>query len=244
MKIIPAIDIIGGKVVRLFQGKYDKKTHYSDDPVKVAKKWEQQGAEWIHVVDLDGARAGAPKNADIIGDICKAVKVPVQSGGGLRNLDSVRRMIDKGVMRVIIGTRAYKDPDFIKKLVKEFGNKIAVSIDAMGKVVVSDGWKYSAMLWVDETAAEMVECGVSTLIFTNVMRDGTLMGIEKEWVKKILDIAGNSKIIIAGGVSTFDDIKMLAGLNEEKLYGVIVGKAVYEGTLDLLEAIKYLKTIG
>jgi len=242
MIVIPAIDIIGGKVVRLFQGKYDKKTHYSDDPASVAEKWEEQGAEWIHVVDLDGAKEGKPRNADVIGDICKAVKVRVQSGGGLRDLDSVRQMINKGVSRVILGTRAYKDSGFIKELVQEFGGKISVSIDAIGKGVVAAGWGDNVPKTANEVAKEMIECGVSTLIFTNIMQDGTLNGVEKEWVKDMMDVAGEAKVIIAGGVSTLDDIKMLAELNKKNLYGVITGKAIYEGTLDLKEAIEYLKS--
>ena len=153
-------------------------------------------------------------------------------------------MIDKGVSRVILGTKAFKDPGFIKELVKEFGEKISVSIDAVGKGVVAAGWGDNVSKTASKVAKEMIECGVSTLIFTNVTRDGTLEGVEKEWAGDMLDAAGEANVIIAGGVSTLDDIKMLAGLNKKNLYGVITGKAIYEGALDLGEAIEYLKARG
>jgi len=238
MIIIPAIDLRSKKVVRLTQGDFQREKQYSDNPVEVALSWQTQGAEYIHVVDLDGAFSGEPKNLDIVEAIVGAVRVPIQLGGGLRTKESVSQAISKGVSRVIIGTKACTDVAFMKTLIEEYGDKIVVSIDAAGKGVVAAGWAMEVPKTIMEVADDMQQIGVKTIIFTNVIGDGTLQGLDKKWVLDVLEAAGNANVIIAGGVSSLDDIRMLKSLNRPNLYGVITGKAIYEGTLDLADAIK------
>ena len=238
MIIIPAIDLRSKKVVRLTQGDFKREKQYSDNPAEVALSWQTKGAELIHVVDLDGAFSGEPKNLDVVETIAAAVRVPIQLGGGLRTSEAVSSALSKGVSRVIIGTKACTDLGFMKTLVAEFGDKIAVSIDAAGKGVVAAGWAMEIPKTTAEVADEMQQIGVKTIIFTNVIGDGTLQGLDKQWVIDMLDAAGNANVIIAGGVSSLDDIRMLKTLNKSNLYGVITGKAIYEGTLNLADAIK------
>ena len=238
MIIIPAIDLRSKKVVRLTQGDFQREKQYSDNPVEVALSWQTKGAELIHVVDLDGAFSGEPRNLDVVEKIAAAVRVPIQLGGGLRTRESVSSALSKGVSRVIIGTKACTDLGFMKALVDKFSDRIAVSIDAAGKGVVAAGWAMEIPKTTAEVADEMQSIGVKTIIFTNVIGDGTLKGLDKQWVIDMLDAAGNANVIIAGGVSSLDDIRMLKTLNKSNLYGVITGKAIYEGTLNLADAIK------
>ncbi|MFH1645394.1 MAG: 1-(5-phosphoribosyl)-5-[(5-phosphoribosylamino)methylideneamino]imidazole-4-carboxamide isomerase [Candidatus Omnitrophota bacterium] len=240
MIIIPAIDLKDRRVVRLFQGDFNKETIYSDEPVKVAQGLKDKGAKCLHIVDLDGALLGSPKNLDIIEQIVKAVDIPIEVGGGLRTEEDVADLIAIGVSRVIIGTRAYEDEDFIKKLIADYGDKIAVSIDVSGKEVVSSGWVKKSAVKSDEFARKMAEIGCKTLIYTNVKKDGTLEGIDKESVKEELAAlsGADTKVIIAGGVGSIDDIKTLKEIGSENLYGVITGKAIYEGKIDIAEANK------
>jgi len=243
MIIIPAIDLRSKKVVRLTQGDFKREKQYSDNPTEVALSWQTKGAELIHVVDLDGAFSGEPKNLDIVEKIAAAVRVPIQLGGGLRTMSAVSSALSKGVSRVIIGTKACTDLGFMKTLVAEFGDKISVSIDAAGKGVVAAGWAMEIPKTTAEVADEMQSIGVKTIIFTNVIGDGTLLGLEKKWVIDMLDAAENANVIIAGGVSSLDDIRMLKTLNKPNLYGVITGKAIYEGTLNLADAIQLAEDI-
>ena len=238
MLVIPAIDLRSKKVVRLTQGDFKREKKYSDNPVEVAMNWQTQGAELIHVVDLDGAFSGEPKNLDIVEAIVAAVKVPIQLGGGLRTEKAIADAIDIGVSRIIIGTKAVTDLDFTKKMVKEYGEKIAVSIDAIGLGVMVAGWGEEIPKTATELASEISDLGVKTIIFTNIKIDGTLEGIKEYWVRDMISAAGNANVIIAGGVSSLDDIRMIKTLNKPNLYGVITGKAIYEGTLNLADAIK------
>jgi len=238
MIIIPAIDLRYKKVVRLTQGDFAREKSYSDNPVDVAKKWQDEGAEFIHVVDLDGALAGEPKNLDVVEKIISAIKVPVQLGGGLRTRNDVAGVLAKGVTRAIIGTKACTDAGFTKALVDEFKEKIAVSIDAAGMGVVAAGWGIEVPKVANQLAEEMKNMGVKTIIFTNTIQDGMLKGIDAKWVEDMLDAAAGTNVIIAGGVSAIEDIKKLKEMKRPNLYGAIAGKALYEGTMDLKEAIK------
>jgi len=237
MLIIPAIDLRSGRVVRLIQGDYAKETFYSGNPAEVAEEWQAQGAKLIHIVDLDGALEGEPRNLAAVDDICKAIKVPVQLGGGLRTYEAIERALSKGVLRVVIGTKACTDDEFTKKLIADFKDKIAISIDAAGENVATAGWTSTTAMRADNLAKKMESFGVKTIIYTNILKDGTLEGLELDQVRTILD-AVDIEVIIAGGVSSLKDIEDLNSLNSPNLAGVITGKALYEGKLDLKEAIK------
>jgi phosphoribosylformimino-5-aminoimidazole carboxamide ribotide isomerase len=243
MIVIPAIDIIGKKVVRLTQGDFNRETVYSDDPVDIAMKWQAQGAQLLHVVDLDGARSGKCINLGTAGKIAKTVDIPVQFGGGLRTREDIERALSEGISKVIVGTRAAIDIDFIKGLLARHGEKIIVSIDAVGIDVMASGWGEEISKTAIDLACEMSGIGVPTIIFSNIKYDGTLEGIKEYWVKDMIESAGNAMVIIAGGVSSIDDIIKLKEISKEKknLYGVITGKAIYEGKLNLVDAIKAAK---
>jgi phosphoribosylformimino-5-aminoimidazole carboxamide ribotide isomerase len=243
MLIIPAIDIIDKKVVRLTQGDFQRMTSYSDDPVSIAKIWQSQGAEIIHIVDLDGAKAGRPINIDIVAEIAKAIVVPVQVGGGLRTRQDIDKALSKGAARVIVGTKAAVDLAFIKNLIASYGEKIVISIDVIGHGVMASGWGEEIPRTAADMASEMSSIGAQTIIFSNIKQDGTLTGIVENWVTDMLKAACNAKAIIAGGVSSMDDIIKLKDIAQQykNLYGVIIGKAIYEGRLDLACAIKLAK---
>jgi phosphoribosylformimino-5-aminoimidazole carboxamide ribotide isomerase len=245
MIVIPAIDIIDKKVVRLTQGDFATEKIYSDDPVNMAIQWQGQGAELIHIVDLDGARTGEPKNLDIVARIAKAINIPIQLGGGLRTRDDIDMALLAGVGRVIIGTKAAIDINFIKGLLEDYGDRIIVSIDVMGVEVMASGWGEEIPKTAFDMASEMSDIGVSAMIFSNIIQDGTMKGIKEYWVLDMIRAAGNAKVIIAGGISSLDDIVKLKAISEKNknLYGAITGKAIYEGRLDLANAIKIAKDI-
>ncbi|PID00912.1 1-(5-phosphoribosyl)-5-[(5-phosphoribosylamino)methylideneamino]imidazole-4-carboxamide isomerase [Sporosarcina sp. P29] len=229
MILFPAIDIRDGKCVRLIQGDYAQEIIYNDSPTNMAQEWQNQGAEYIHVVDLDGAKTGNSANKQAIEAIAKAVSVPVQVGGGIRNMDIVDSHIENGVARVIIGTAAIQDPEFLKKAVKKYGDKIAVSIDARNGLVATDGWTETSDVKAVDLLQDLAEIGVKTVVYTDIMKDGMLQGPNFEELK-IMDEASSIDIIASGGVSTEEDIKKLAA---EDMYGAIIGKALYEGNLSL-----------
>ena len=240
MLIIPAIDLKDGKVVRFTQGKFDKKV-YSRDPLKTAKHWVRQGAEFIHIVDLDGAIDGNPKNLPIVESIVKAIKVPIEFGGGVRNKQTVEKLINAGVKRVILGTRAAQDEEFLKGMFKKFREKIIVSLDEAGGNVLTHGWrKSSKTIKTLGLAKRLKEIGFKTIIYTDTTKDGTLKGPNIAGIKKLLKESG-LKIIASGGVSSLDDIRRLCCLEKEGLSGVIVGKALYEGKFTLSEALNLTK---
>jgi phosphoribosylformimino-5-aminoimidazole carboxamide ribotide isomerase len=221
----------------LRQGDFSKEIFYSANPVEIAKKWQSLGAKFMHIVDLDGALYGEPKNLPIVEDILKAVDVPLELGGGLRTDESVENVLSKGISRAVVSTRAYIDEDFIKRLIKKFKSKIAVSIDAAGENIVTEGWTSITSIRAIDLAKKMEQAGVSTIIYTNVLKDGTMERPQFEFVKQILN-AVKIDIIIAGGISSLDDIRELRLMRKPNLSGVIVGRALYEGRLDLKEAIK------
>jgi phosphoribosylformimino-5-aminoimidazole carboxamide ribotide isomerase len=237
MIVIPAIDLMDGKCVRLRQGRFDSKTVFSDDPVEVALKWQSMGAEWIHIVDLDGAREGTMRNFDVIERIVRAVNIPIQMGGGIRDMEKLKAVLDLGLRRAIIGTAALKNPDFAKAACDRFGDRVAVGIDAQGGMVATDGWLNVSRKPAIQFALEMERLGVSLIIYTDISRDGTLSGVNFKAMKEIARTI-NIPLIASGGVSSLVDIEKLMEIEHLGVIGVIVGKALYTGNLDLREAIE------
>ncbi|MCK4248685.1 MAG: 1-(5-phosphoribosyl)-5-[(5-phosphoribosylamino)methylideneamino]imidazole-4-carboxamide isomerase [Candidatus Omnitrophica bacterium] len=236
MIIIPAIDIMGGKVVRLFKGEFDKQTIYADDPVEVALSWQEQGAKLIHVVDLDGANTGHSVNIDLIGKITQALKIPVETGGGLRTMVEIRKAFDLGVSRAILGSAAFADKELLTSAVVEYADKIAVSIDARNGLVASQGWKETTAIPAIEAAKNMEEAGVKTIIFTDIDTDGAFTGPNLPSLSEILE-AVDIDVIASGGVSVLQDLINLKGIAPREPYGAIIGKALYDKKVDLKEAL-------
>lgn len=235
--LYPAIDIRGGKCVRLLQGDYNKETVYNEDPVAVARDWEAQGAQWIHLVDLDGAKAGHPVNDELIGRIVAAVKVPVQVGGGLRTEADVERLIGLGVSRVILGTAAIEDRAFVKKVLARYGSKVAIGIDARDGFVATRGWLETSEVKAEELAVSLAAEGAETFIFTDISRDGMMGGPNVEAIVRLAQVSGRT-VIASGGVSKPEDLERLAGHAADGVGGAIVGKALYTGSIRLADAVK------
>jgi len=239
VKIIPAIDLKNGRCVRLLQGKEDQETVYGEDPVETALSFEEQGAEQIHLVDLDGAFRGESKNLEQVERIAQAVKVPLELGGGIRSLDDISRVFDLGVNFVIIGTIAAKNPKILEEAIKKFQNQLILGLDAKdGKVAVS-GWVEVTEFSDEEFANQWKQHGINRVIYTDISRDGMLTGPNLSSLRRMA-IATGLKITASGGVSSLDDLKQLAELERDGVDEVIVGKAIYERQLDLREACLWL----
>lgn len=234
MKIYPAIDIKDGKCVRLLRGSFDDVTVYGDNPAQMARKWEELGGEYIHVVDLDGALKGHGVNADAIKEICKAVNVPVQTGGGIRTMADIEAKLACGIDRVIIGTKAVSDAEFVKAAVDKYGEKIVIGIDAKDGMVAIEGWEKTSEYQAVEFAKKMENIGVKTIIYTDIATDGTLMGCNVTAMTQMVK-STNMDIIASGGIGTIEHIKALVPTGVE---GVITGRALYAGSITLPEAIK------
>lgn len=235
--VIPSIDLRGGKCVRLVQGRMDAETVFSDDPVAVALRWQSKGARLIHIVDLDGAFTGSPKNLDIIQKIVDILDIPVEMGGGIRDQKTIDSVFQAGVQRAILGTSALKNPDFAKSLCQEYGNRIAVGIDAKDGMVAIHGWTKVEKKAAVDFSVEMEEAGVETIIYTDIKSDGMLSGPNIEATKMVAQSVQHTKIIASGGVSSLRDIRELKKLEPYGVIGVIIGKALYTGDLRLEEAI-------
>jgi phosphoribosylformimino-5-aminoimidazole carboxamide ribotide isomerase len=241
MIIYPAIDLKDGQCVRLVQGKKDDKTVYSDAPGKVARSFEEQGAQYLHVVDLDGAFEGGPRNLKAITEIAQAIKIPFQVGGGLRTRTDVERLLNIGASRVIIGTRAVQNPNFMEELLKEFGSdRIVLGIDARDGMVAIEGWEEVSSVKAIEFGKIMYQLGVKTTIFTDISRDGLLQGPNLASIEAMARTSGLN-VIASGGVSTLEDLIRLNNLQPAGVVGAIVGKAIYEGRIDLAAALVTLK---
>lgn len=231
--LFPAIDIRNGNCVRLIQGNYNKETVYSDSPTEMALQWQEKGAEYLHLIDLDGAKTGNSLNKQAIQDIAQAVSIPVQVGGGIRSMDTIKEHIDNGVSRVIIGTAAINNPEFLKEAVKEYGNKIAVSIDARNGYVATDGWTETSNVKATDLLKELEQIGVKTIVYTDIFKDGMLQGPNFAELNAIQQ-ATTIDVIASGGVTTKDDIAQLEQMN---MYGAIIGKALYDGNLVFEELV-------
>ncbi|MDO5649524.1 MAG: 1-(5-phosphoribosyl)-5-[(5-phosphoribosylamino)methylideneamino]imidazole-4-carboxamide isomerase [Gallicola sp.] len=231
MIILPAIDIKGGHCVRLSQGKEDQETRYFEDPVEVAKMWADQGAKYLHIIDLDGAFGDSDVNFNIIKKMRETVEIPMEVGGGIRSVEIAEKYINAGIDRVIIGTMAVKEPEKIRELVEKYGQKIAVSVDCKEDKVAVKGWVEETELDVYEFCKELKDMGVKTIIHTDISKDGMLTGPNVDVLKKLQDKIGDN-IIAAGGVSSMGDFLALEKLG---LYGAITGKALYEGKINMAE---------
>ena len=236
MLIIPAVDIKNGKCVRLLQGRMDQETVFSEDPAAMALKWAQAGAELIHVIDLDGAYARHPQNMNAIEKIVKSINVPVQLGGGIRDIETIRMVIEKGVDRVIIGTQAVQHPDFVNKACDEFPGRIVLGIDARKGQVAIEGWSQTTHVNAIELANRFEDSGLMAINFTDIHRDGMLTGPNIEETRLLAE-ATRIPVVASGGVSNITDINRLLELESVGVVGVIVGKALYSGTLELKEAM-------
>lgn len=234
MIIFPAIDLRGGKCVRLIQGDFDKETVYSDDPQATALKWQSMGAKFLHVVDLDGARAGSPQNLDAIKKILAAIEIPIEVGGGIRTLEDAEKVLSLGVRRVILGSVAVENISLVEAAVKKFGDKIVVGIDARDGIVAVHGWEKSGAVKADDLAKKIVAAGVKTIIYTDISKDGMLSGVDAK-IFSDLEKSSGAEIVASGGVKSIEDIR---ALKAAKISGVIVGKAIYTGALDLKSAIE------
>ena len=240
MLIIPAIDLRGGKVVRLFQGKFDQEKVYSSDPVKMAKHWARQGAKFLHIVDLDGASSGSIQNLEVLKKIISQVGIPLEFGGGVRSMETITRLLNLGVQRVILGTKAASDVRFLRKAWKKFGEKIIVSIDAKRGKVLTQGWNCGVAKTTLVFAKELKTIGFKQLIYTDISKDGTLFGPNISGIKALLGDT-QLKVIASGGVSGLQDLIKLNKLEKQGLSGVIIGKALYEGKFTLLQAQKAIR---
>lgn len=240
MIIIPAIDLKNGKCVRLLQGKFDQETVYGDNPGAMAGRWENEGAEWIHIVDLDGSVDKKPVNFDAIMDIRSSVKASLELGGGIRDLETISLYLEKGLDRIILGTAAQRNPDLVREAAQKFPGKIAVGLDAKGSKVVVEGWTESTGQDYLDLARRFEDMGVAALIYTDVDRDGMRTGPNIERTGELarsVDIP----VIASGGIKDLEDIRALLPLEKDGVIGAISGKALYEGSLDFAAADKVAK---
>lgn len=234
MVILPAIDIKDGNCVRLFKGDYGTVEKVAESYMDTACSFEQAGSEWIHMVDLDGAKDATQQNKEIFLDVAKNTGLKVEVGGGIRTLDTVEMYLSGGISRVIIGSAAVKNPQLVKDAVGEYGDRIAVGIDAKNGYVATEGWLETSDVYFTELAKAMSDIGVKYIIFTDISKDGTLSGVNAEQLKEINECC-SANIIASGGVHTIEDIRICKELG---LYGTICGKSIYSGSLDLAEAVQ------
>ncbi|MEI8384117.1 MAG: 1-(5-phosphoribosyl)-5-[(5-phosphoribosylamino)methylideneamino]imidazole-4-carboxamide isomerase [Planctomycetota bacterium] len=242
MEILPAIDLRGGQCVRLRQGDYAQETVFSNDPAEMARRWESAGASRLHLVDLDGAKAGRPVNVDSIRSIVQAIKIPVELGGGLRDEAALRLMLEEvGVERAIIGTQALKQPDWFRDMTKLFPSRIALGLDARNGFVATAGWLDVSQTSAIELARQFVGLDVAAVIYTNIANDGMMQGVDDATIQDMLTLAGlGLPVIASGGVTTLKDIERLTheAKLQPKLVGAIVGRAIYEGTITVQDAVR------
>jgi len=241
MIVIPAVDIKNGKCVRLVQGRKEDETVFSDDPAAMARKWAREGAELIHVIDLDGAFEKSPQNLDAIKKILQAVDTPIQLGGGIRNEHTARQFLEMGIARVIIGTEAIHHPDFVERISKLYPGRIVVGIDARMGLVAIEGWTETTAIKAADLAKRFENCGVAAINFTDIHRDGMQTGPNIEETRRLAE-AVDIPVVASGGVATIQDIYNLLPLEASGVVGVITGKALYSGTLDFREALAAAKS--
>ena len=240
MLVIPSIDLRNGKCVRLLQGRPEEETVFSDDPVAMALRWQNEGAELLHLVDLDGAFEGAPKNLAVIKEIVESIDIPAQLGGGIRNMERLEQILGLGVWRAILGTAALKNPGLVKAACLKYGERIAVGIDARDGMVATEGWLDLSAKPAIEFAQEMESLGVKTIIYTDIKQDGMLTGPGLESTRDIAESV-NIDVIASGGISSLTDIQSLKSLESVGVIGAITGKALYTEKIDLREAISLAK---
>ena len=220
--------------MRLLQGRFDVETVYAEDPSEVARRWERAGAKWIHVVDLDGALRGSSVNEGVVRRILEEVRVDVQLGGGIRSMEAIERWLSLGVKRVVLGTAAVKDPGFLRDAIREFGERVALSLDVKGGEVMLEGWRKPSGIKALQMAARAKEMGLSLLIYTDILKDGTSSGPNLEGAREIASVG--PPVILSGGVASLRDLELAS--RTPGIIGVIIGRALYEGRIDLEEAIR------
>ena len=240
MIIYPAIDIRGGRCVRLTEGRFDAETVFADDPAEMALKWAGMGAEFLHLVDLDGALAGEGKNVPVIERILQSVNIPVQLGGGIRNLETIEKLLSLGVNRLILGSAAVKNPQLVEEACKKYPGHIAVGIDAKNGDVAIEGWGKGSGVAATELAKKMAAYGVETIIYTDISRDGMLSGVNVEATAALARACG-VPIIASGGVASLEDIRRVKAVESDGVQGCIIGKAIYTGAVDLKAALALAK---
>ena len=233
MLIFPAIDLYGGKAVRLYKGDYQQMTVYSDDPVSVARDFEAKGATWVHLVDLEGAKNGTTPNIGVVSAIARETSLNCEIGGGIRNMETVEKYFEAGVCRVILGTAAVTDEKFLTEAVNKYGEKIAVGVDIKDSMVAIKGWIEKSEYDAFEFCEKMQNIGVKTIICTDISKDGAMKGANHALYRELSE-KFDMQIVASGGVSSMEDVEKLAGLN---IYGAIIGKAYYTGAIDLAKAI-------
>ena len=239
MMILPAVDLLDGQVVRLAQGRREAVTVYSTDPVGIARQWAEAGATWLHVVDLNGAFDGTYTNLPIARRIIEACRINVELSGGIRTQETLSQALGSGAARVVLGTKACEDPAFVQHAAKRYGSKIAVAIDANAGKVVSRGWTTATRLTPAALAKQVAGMGIDTVICTDVSRDGMLQGPNLALLTEVLDV-GVRQLIASGGIASLEDLKRLKTLEPRGVVGAIVGKALYEGAIDVRQAIQAL----
>lgn len=238
MIVFPAIDLLAGRAVRLAQGDYDRVTVYNEDPVAQAREFAAAGAEWIHVVDLDGARDGVPGNTDVIRRIVAQVGIPVQTGGGIRSLETMAGLSEAGARRMVLGTKLATDHDFVRQAVERFGpDGVVAGVDARDGFVAVQGWREGTSTPAAELIGELRDLGIRHLVYTDISRDGMQTGVNVDAYETVAEAAG-FPVIASGGVSTLDDFRELAALGPDVIEGAITGRALYEGTFRLKHAIR------
>ncbi len=242
MQILPAIDLRGGHCVRLRQGDYNQETVFGDNPVEMAREWAEEGVEWLHLVDLDGAKEGRPINHSVVKDIAEAVGVNCELGGGIRDEESIRLMLDESsVGRVIIGTKALKDPGWFREMATAFPRKLVLGIDARDSMVATEGWLDVSETSAIDLAEKYADLDLAALIYTNIANDGMMQGVDSATIEDMKKLAGlGFQVIASGGVTTLDDVKKLREANESapNLSGIIIGRALYEGTIVVADAVR------
>jgi phosphoribosylformimino-5-aminoimidazole carboxamide ribotide isomerase len=238
LDLYPAVDILGGKAVRLVQGDFERGKIYDTDPLEAARRWVDAGARRLHVVDLDGARDGRPRSLSQLERIVRTLEVPVQYGGGLRSSEAVEAALSRGADRIVVGTAAFVDEHLLTELVAEHGDRVAVGVDVRHGNVAIDAWSERTDLPAKDAVRQLAGRGIGTIVFTNVDSDGTLEGVNLDAAREVAGVAEGARIIYSGGIGSLDDLRALASL--EQLAGVIVGKALYEGRFTIPEALAEL----
>jgi phosphoribosylformimino-5-aminoimidazole carboxamide ribotide isomerase len=242
MILYPAVDIMEGRAVRLVQGRFDDATTYADDPLEAARSWVQAGARWLHVVDLDGARAGEPRSLEHLERIAARAGAPVQYGGGLRTVEAVREALHAGAERVIVGTAAFRDVDFLDAILREHGPRVMVAIDVRGGCISTAGWTQTTELPAPEAIRRLQDRGVTTFVYTDVDRDGGLQGPDLARVEEVADVV-RGRFLYSGGIGRVEDLAALAGLRRVNLAGVVAGKALYERRFTVAEGQAILRAL-
>ena len=242
VQILPAIDLRGGQCVRLRQGDYAQETVFGDDPVAMARRWADGGAERLHLVDLDGAKAGEPVNHAVVREIVRSLSIPVQLGGGIRTEETIRFMLDDvGIDRAIVGTQALKQPEWFREMVAAYPGRLALGLDARDSMVATEGWLEVSSVSAIELAQQFADLDLAAVIYTNIANDGMMQGVDEQTIQDMIALVEiGLHVIASGGVSTMADVSRLAEVSSEHpgLVGAIIGRALYEGTIEVVEAVR------